>query len=97
MVNSGEHTFTWKYLKDHAVSVGDDAVWLDHITFPPTYNDYTMLGDVNNDSTVNIQDIILTVNLILSGGEYLEVADMNTDGVVDILDVIIVVNIILQN
>jgi len=97
VVNSGEHTFTWKYLKDHAVNVGDDAVWLDYITFPPTYNDYTMLGDVNNDSTVNIQDIILTVNLILSGGEYLEVADMNTDGVVDILDVIIVVNIILQN
>lgn len=52
-------------------------------------------GDVNLDGTVNILDVIATVNLVL-GGEYNSVADFNGDGNVDILDVILMVNIILE-
>lgn len=35
-VPAGEHTFTWKFYKDGAVTGGDDAVYLDFITFPIT-------------------------------------------------------------
>tara|TARA_B100001094_G_scaffold158798_1_gene153706 strand:- start:3490 stop:6471 length:2982 start_codon:yes stop_codon:yes gene_type:complete len=96
-VSEGNHTFTWRYIKDQAVSSGSDAAWIDQITFPPVFNNNILLGDVNGDSTINIQDIIITVNLILSTSDYLESADMNSDNVVDILDVINLVNLILSN
>ena len=96
-VSEGNHTFTWRYIKDQAVTAGADAAWIDQITFPPVFNNSILLGDVNGDTTINIQDIIITVNLILSTGDYLEAADMNGDNVVDILDVINLVNLILAN
>ena len=96
-VSEGNHTFTWRYIKDQAVTAGADAAWIDQITFPPVFNNSILLGDVNGDTTINIQDIIITVNLILSTEDYLEAADMNGDNVVDILDVINLVNLILAN
>jgi len=53
-------------------------------------------GDINGDSLVNIQDIILTVNLVLSN-EYNSLADLNSDNIVDILDLVALVNIVLGN
>ena len=55
----------------------------------------TILGDVNGDLIINVQDIILLVNLILSG-QVDDAADLNSDGIVNVLDVIQVVNIILN-
>ena len=52
------------------------------------------IGDVNGDNSVNIQDIVLVVNLILSDG-YSNMADINSDGSIDILDVVQLINIIL--
>ena len=54
------------------------------------------LGDVNQDSIINIQDVILVINLILSGESDLS-ADLNLDNTVNVLDVIQLVNIILNN
>ena len=51
-------------------------------------------GDINGDTLVNIQDVILVINLILNGGFNLA-ADINLDNNVDVLDVIQLVNIIL--
>ena len=53
------------------------------------------LGDVNQDSIINIQDIIIIINLILNG-EFDLVADINLDSTVNVLDVIQLVNIILN-
>jgi hypothetical protein len=53
------------------------------------------LGDINEDGEINIQDVILVVNLVLSN-EYNDLADINSDGVVNILDIISLVNIILN-
>ena len=54
----------------------------------------TMLGDVNSDGSINIQDIILSVNLILSN-EYSSIADLNFDESIDVLDIVQILNIIL--
>ena len=59
------------------------------------YYEQSVLGDINGDSTVNVQDIILLVNIILNGQND-ESADINSDGIVNILDVVQVVNIILS-
>ena len=54
-----------------------------------------ILGDINEDDMINIQDIIITVNIILNN-EYNNLADLNLDDTVDILDIVQLVNIILN-
>ncbi|MAX10383.1 MAG: hypothetical protein CMG13_06000 [Candidatus Marinimicrobia bacterium] len=51
-------------------------------------------GDVNQDSEINVLDIVEGVNLILSSN-YDSFADVNSDGLVDILDIILIVNIVI--
>ena len=58
-------------------------------------NEY-QLGDLNQDSLINIQDVIVAINLILYG-EFDSSADINLDSTVNVLDVIQIVNIILNN
>ena len=58
------------------------------------------LGDINNDSLINVQDIILLVNFVLQAGfpddtEFMA-ADINDDGILNILDVVSIVDIILS-
>ena len=63
------------------------------------HNFYTldfMLGDINGDNSINIQDIILTVNLILNN-QYNYLADLNYDDSIDVLDVVQIINLILNN
>jgi len=52
------------------------------------------LGDINEDGEINIQDVILLVNLVLSN-EYNDLADMNGDNIVNVIDIVQLVNIIL--
>ena len=51
-------------------------------------------GDFNGDSIQNILDIIILIDIVLSG-EPSEGADINGDGQIDIIDLIQLVNIIL--
>ena len=53
-------------------------------------------GDVSGDGQINIQDIILLINYILSD-YYNEAGDLNLDGQLNVLDVIELVNLILYN
>ena len=56
------------------------------------------MGDLNNDNSVNILDVIILVNHILNSATVeLDDADINNDGEVNILDVVALVNIILSN
>ena len=59
------------------------------------YYEQATPGDINLDSIINVQDIILLVNMILSS-EFNSSGDMNSDGIVNVLDVIQVINIILD-
>ena len=55
-----------------------------------------LMGDVNEDNSINILDVILVINLILES-EFDLTADMNVDGLINVLDIIQLVNIILNN
>tara|TARA_Y100001960_G_C14453157_1_gene718272 strand:- start:61 stop:759 length:699 start_codon:yes stop_codon:yes gene_type:complete len=59
------------------------------------YFENELLGDINSDNQVNISDIILLVNYILSD-VFDGVADLNGDGGLNILDIIDLINIILD-
>lgn len=54
-----------------------------------------LVGDVNEDSLINILDIVQCVNIILNNSAYVENADLNQDNLIDILDIILIINIIL--
>jgi hypothetical protein len=52
-------------------------------------------GDTNEDGVVNILDIVLVGNCVLSGNCD-ECSDLNYDGSVDVLDIVIMINIVLE-
>ena len=58
------------------------------------------IGDLNNDGSIDILDIILIVNSILLDSELDEItdhiSDVNNDELVNILDIILIVNFILN-
>ena len=54
-----------------------------------------MIGDLNQDNLINIQDIIVVINFILYG-QFEILADVNYDNAVDVLDIIQLVNMILD-
>ncbi|MAV93377.1 MAG: hypothetical protein CMG01_04380 [Candidatus Marinimicrobia bacterium] len=98
------------YYDNHALIIlGYDGNYLGHIDvsgFGITQKNYirnileehyeqSILGDLNDDSILNIQDIILMVNLILSSQQN-PVADLNSDNIINVLDIIQLVNIILN-
>ena len=60
-----------------------------------------LIGDINFDNEINIQDIVLLLNFVLESDlptntEFF-VSDINADNLLNILDVVQVVNIILSN
>ena len=60
-----------------------------------------ILGDVTQDGSVNVLDIVMLVDWILSGTSLsdleITIADMTNDGLVNVLDIVALVNIILGN
>ena len=56
-----------------------------------------LLGDLNSDTDINVLDVIILVNMIIDGEDYINVADLNFDENIDILDVVLLVNIILDS
>ena len=52
-------------------------------------------GDINNDGSLNVQDIVVIVNNYILVGQYDAIGDINEDGDLNVLDVIILVNFIL--
>ena len=53
-----------------------------------------MLGDINGDNILNILDIVILVDLILTD-IYNEIGDMNSDGGLNIQDIILILNSII--
>ncbi|MBI45041.1 MAG: hypothetical protein CMG66_02610 [Candidatus Marinimicrobia bacterium] len=55
---------------------------------------FIIMGDLNSDDIINVQDIILIITLVLSNG-YNDIADINSDNVIDIIDIVQLINSIL--
>ena len=55
-----------------------------------------VIGDENEDDLLNVLDIMIVINCILSG-DCGDCSDLNYDGSIDILDILIIVNLILEN
>ena len=77
---------------NHNHSTSGDHTYTQVITM--SYND-VVLGDLDGNGTINILDVIILVNFVLSDG-YSSEADINADGYCNVLDVVILVNMILE-
>ena len=64
------------------------------VEFTISINDLDILGDINQDSILNVQDIVLMINIILVN-DYNVIADVNEDGYVNVLDVVVMINILV--
>ncbi len=57
-------------------------------------------GDINNDSSVNVQDAVMLVNGVLNpnllNDSQILAGDINTDGILNVLDIVLLIGIILN-
>ena len=54
-------------------------------------------GDINNDETVDVLDVVLIVNMILGiDPPNFSTADLNSDGLINVQDAILLINEILN-
>jgi hypothetical protein len=54
-------------------------------------------GDANNDTILNVLDVVIIVNIALGELDYIEYTDLDNDNMVNVLDVVQLVNLILSN
>ncbi len=67
--------------------------WIDQFQGVADEIEETIKGDINNDTYVNITDVVTLINAIAKG-EYDAIYDVNGDEHVDITDVVTIINII---
>ena len=93
----GEHQFTVN---------NDDIITITILPHETSSNDFyigdeMISGDVNNDSIIDILDIILVINFILDTSNPTNQeswsADLNEDEIINIQDIILLINIILDS
>ena len=66
-------------------------------TFEFSLHGSIFLGDLNSEGDLNVLDIVILANLILTGDDSNPAGDLNQDGSQNILDIVLLVNIILEN
>ncbi|MBI65364.1 MAG: hypothetical protein CMG64_03630 [Candidatus Marinimicrobia bacterium] len=60
-----------------------------------TSNEF-LLGDLNNDTSINVGDLVYLVNIILNNDTSNYQADLNEDNIINVADLVYLVNIILN-
>ena len=70
---------------------GSLSIWAEYIYEPEVEE---TIGDINSDGSVNILDVVILANAILTGDD-LPAGDINGDGMNNVLDIVGLVNIIL--
>ncbi len=77
-----------------------DTAWMLSVINDLLITNNGILGDINQDTIINILDVVLLINFILSSdipsGSQFSSSDMNADGIINILDVVLIINIILN-
>ena len=68
---------------------GDENIYLGDT------DDCLLIGDINGDEGLNVLDVVLLVNSILSDVET-TCSDLNLDGIINILDIVLLIEIILE-
>ena len=57
----------------------------------------SILGDVNYDNQINVQDVVVLISIILGTYDPNLEADINQDGQINVLDAVLLIELILSN
>ena len=110
LYQEGEFTLAPEETMDLSFLIENESVSFTSISLSiwPTYHNYSLkelifdvslsnllVGDINNDGSINVLDVVSLVNVILEGGNPSGSADLNNDGSVNVLDIVVLVNLIL--
>ena len=60
-------------------------------------NNDTILGDVNYDNQINVQDVVVLISIILGTYDPNLEADINQDGQINVLDAVLLIELILSD
>ena len=93
-VNEDEISRTWQ-IAEYQENKPNPFILDESLVERSYFHDGFLQGDMNEDGTLNILDVVALVNIILSGSEPNPLGDLNGDGEYNILDVVILANIIL--
>ena len=76
-----------------------DTAWMLSV-ISELLSDNMLLGDINQDGSINVLDIVSMINFILSSNiptdNQFILSDINEDGIINVLDIVLIVNIILN-
>ncbi len=87
----------WRYfVKSYYYSNGEQVSLAGTSTHTIIFPAPSVKGDVNNDGEVNIADVNLAIDIVLSGGQNAR-GDVNGDGEVNLADINAIIDIILES
>ena len=97
-------TLQFKFVAEDIFYNGDDGTGgslveaaIDDFTIEYIAGNSNIIGDVNNDSNVDVLDVVLVVNMILGSEPQNFSADLNNDNSINVQDVIFLINLIISN
>ena len=93
VLRGGNHTYPSHVAMSSSRTDTPPFVTTDHMGFRVV--SHIINGDINNDGSINVLDIVFSVNFVLNN-EYNSSADLNSDNTVDVLDIVQLVNLILN-
>jgi len=74
-VTVGNHTFSWRYMKDAGTPGGEDCAWIDDITFPTFETLGSISGNISNPDEVMLEGALISLNT----GQFETVANVDGD------------------
>ena len=89
----------YEYVVKAIYTDGDESVW-SNIQYVTLTGDGPLVGDVNGDGFVNINDVTTLIDYLLNGtteGVLLDSTDVNQDGKTNIEDITTLINILLTS
>jgi subtilisin family serine protease len=91
-LNVGTNTLRWTYSKDYSVSAGQDAGWVDQVSFVPVARAIPGLcGDLDGDGQPTVLDLVLLIGYLRDTNslrpEVAVFADVNGDGLINSNDI----------
>ena len=93
----------FKFVAEDIFYSGDDGsggslveAAIDNFSLEYLAENSNILGDVNNDTNVDVLDVVLVVNMILGTENVNYAADLNNDNAVNVQDIIFLINLIIN-
>lgn len=96
---SGNYVLGWRYEKNNNTNSFSDCVWVDNIIITPHSAD--LMGDVNGDGVVNMQDALAVLRHVIGSAiipeQYQPYADMDGNGSIQLPDALSILRMVIGN